>query len=127
MPHTAGVGCRAAISSRTDGAGVDSPYTTAVLSFVAPDGFPFSIRVPVRVDRGAKRIHVDADPAGELNGIRRFAYDGTPLPVTERDLATAQITTSPATVQAGNQVLQSGALCNSFNMTTALLFKPLNA
>jgi Pyridoxamine 5'-phosphate oxidase len=42
-------------------------YDTAVLSLVAPDGFPFSIRVPVRVDRGAKRIHVDADiPAAPL-------------------------------------------------------------
>jgi hypothetical protein len=41
-----------------------STYDTAVLSFVAPDGFPFSIRVPVRVDRGAKRIQVEGEIAG---------------------------------------------------------------
>jgi hypothetical protein len=39
-------------------------HETAVLSFVAPDGFPFSVRVPLRVDPAATRIHVDADPVG---------------------------------------------------------------
>lgn len=33
----------------------------------------------------------------------------------------------PGTVQVGNQVLQPSALCNRFNMITALLFKPVNA
>jgi hypothetical protein len=39
-------------------------YESAVLSFVAPDGFPFSIRVPVGVDRRARLIHIDAEPVG---------------------------------------------------------------
>lgn len=33
----------------------------------------------------------------------------------------------PATVQSGNQVLQAGARCASFNTLTALLFKPLES
>jgi hypothetical protein len=37
-------------------------YSSAVLSIVSPDGFPFSIRVPVRVDSAARLIGIDADP-----------------------------------------------------------------
>jgi glucosamine--fructose-6-phosphate aminotransferase (isomerizing) len=36
---------------------------------------------------------LDAALAGELAGVQRLAYDGTPLPVTERDVAVAQVTT----------------------------------
>jgi glucosamine--fructose-6-phosphate aminotransferase (isomerizing) len=36
---------------------------------------------------------LDATRAGELDGVRRLAYDGTPLPLTERDVAVAQVTT----------------------------------
>jgi hypothetical protein len=39
-------------------------YPTAVLSFVAPDGFPFSVRVPVTADRRSRLIHIDAEPLG---------------------------------------------------------------
>ena len=39
-------------------------YETAVLSVVAPDGFPFSVRVPVSVDRDARRVHLSATPLG---------------------------------------------------------------
>jgi hypothetical protein len=39
-------------------------YETAVLSTVAPDGFPFSVRVPVSADRGTKSIRLDAEPVG---------------------------------------------------------------
>jgi pyridoxamine 5'-phosphate oxidase-like protein len=39
-------------------------YPTAVLSFVAPDGFPFSARVPVSVDRDAHRVRIGAAPVG---------------------------------------------------------------
>ena len=38
-------------------------YPTAVLSFVAPDGFPFSGRVPISVDRSAHRVRIGALPA----------------------------------------------------------------
>jgi hypothetical protein len=39
-------------------------YETAVLTLVAPDGFPFSVRVPVSVDREARRIRIDRPPPG---------------------------------------------------------------
>jgi hypothetical protein len=39
-------------------------YDTAVLSLVAPDGFPLSGRVPVSVDRASRRIRIGDPPAG---------------------------------------------------------------
>jgi glucosamine--fructose-6-phosphate aminotransferase (isomerizing) len=38
-------------------------------------------------------VVLDGSRAGTLDGIERLAYDGTPLPVGEADIATAQITT----------------------------------
>jgi Pyridoxamine 5'-phosphate oxidase len=39
-------------------------YDTAVLSFVAPDGFPFSARVPISLDRAGHRVRLEAVPIG---------------------------------------------------------------
>ena len=39
-------------------------YPTAVLSLVAPDGFPFNVRVPISVDREAHRIHIGSGVQG---------------------------------------------------------------
>ena len=39
-------------------------YETAVLTVPAPDGFPFSVRVPVAADTGARRVRIPADPVG---------------------------------------------------------------
>jgi len=39
-------------------------YPTAVLSMVAPDGFPFSLRVPITIDRSAHRIRIGAGALG---------------------------------------------------------------
>ena len=39
-------------------------YPTAALSIVSPDGFPFTIRVPVRVDGAARWIRIEGAPAG---------------------------------------------------------------
>jgi glucosamine--fructose-6-phosphate aminotransferase (isomerizing) len=36
---------------------------------------------------------LDGDEAGELAGVRRMAYDGSSLPVAEREVVTAQVTT----------------------------------
>ena len=36
---------------------------------------------------------LDGDHAGELAGVRRIAYDGGALPLTDTDIATAQVTT----------------------------------
>ena len=38
-------------------------------------------------------VHLVGAAAGQLSGIERLAYDGTPLPVEADELATAQITT----------------------------------
>jgi hypothetical protein len=40
-------------------------HRTAVLSLVSPDGFPFSIRVPVAADESARVIRIE----GELTGV----------------------------------------------------------
>ena len=37
---------------------------TAVLSLISPDGFPFAVRVPVRVDEAARAIKIDGAPTG---------------------------------------------------------------
>jgi Pyridoxamine 5'-phosphate oxidase len=39
-------------------------YPEAVLSIVAPDGFPFSVRVPISVDRAAQRVRIGAGALG---------------------------------------------------------------
>src|SRR3989440_3760433 len=39
-------------------------YDSAVLSLVSPDGFPFSARVPVELDRDARRISIGPPPLG---------------------------------------------------------------
>ena len=39
-------------------------YRTAVLAWVAPDGFPLAVRVPVSLDAGSRRVVIGAEPAG---------------------------------------------------------------
>ncbi len=39
-------------------------YPEAVVSLVAPDGFPFSVRLPVEVDRAAQRVRLGGAPVG---------------------------------------------------------------
>jgi hypothetical protein len=39
-------------------------YPTAVLSLVAPDGFPSSARVPISVDREARKVRIGVRPVG---------------------------------------------------------------
>jgi hypothetical protein len=39
-------------------------YRTAVLSLVSPDGFPFSVRVPISVDPAARRVRLACEPVG---------------------------------------------------------------
>lgn len=40
-----------------------STHPTAVLSIVCPDGFPFSVRVPVRIDPAARSIRIEGAPS----------------------------------------------------------------
>ena len=60
--HAQTEGGRAAWDARMDELG--ERYPTAVLSVVAPDGFPFSLRVPISVDRAAHRIRIGAGALG---------------------------------------------------------------
>ena len=39
-------------------------YPEAVLALVAPDGFPFSVRLPITVDRAARRVRIGAGALG---------------------------------------------------------------
>jgi Pyridoxamine 5'-phosphate oxidase len=48
--------------SRMDELGTRYPH--AVVSLVAPDGFPFSVRLPIAVDRSARRVHLEGAPVG---------------------------------------------------------------
>jgi hypothetical protein len=61
-PHEPQIGGSLAWDSRIEE--LDRRYETAVVAWVAPDGFPLAARLPVSLDRSARRISVDADPAG---------------------------------------------------------------
>ncbi len=61
-PHASPAGGGIAWDARISELG--SRYPMAVLSWVGPDGFPISVRVPISLDAAAQRINVDAMPAG---------------------------------------------------------------
>jgi hypothetical protein len=61
-PHEPGIGGDVAWDARIEE--LDRRYETAVLSWVAPDGFPLAVRLPVGLDRGQRRIVFGAVPAG---------------------------------------------------------------
>ena len=39
-------------------------YESAAISWLGPDGFPLSVRLPIAVDPGDKSIHLGAEPMG---------------------------------------------------------------
>jgi hypothetical protein len=41
-----------------------SRYPEAVLSWVAPDGFPLAVRLPIALDRAAQRVRIELEPEG---------------------------------------------------------------
>jgi hypothetical protein len=61
-PHEPEIGGSIAWDSRIEE--LDDRYDTAVLSWVAPDGFPLAERLPVSLDRAGRRISLDATPEG---------------------------------------------------------------
>jgi hypothetical protein len=61
-PHADPVGGAVEWDPRMDELG--SRHRTAVLSWVGPDAFPLSVRVPVEVDRESRRVALGAEPAG---------------------------------------------------------------
>jgi hypothetical protein len=61
-PHAPSAGGGIAWDQRINDLG--SRHPMAVLSWVGPDGFPISVRLPVAVDSTARRIRIDALPAG---------------------------------------------------------------
>ena len=60
-------------------------YPTAVLAWVAPDGFPLAARLPVSLDAEARRIALGAEPAGLP------LAEGTRLPHRPRPRARLQL------------------------------------
>jgi pyridoxamine 5'-phosphate oxidase-like protein len=61
-PHEPAIGGEVAWDPRMEELG--RRYETAVLSWVAPDGFPLAARVPVSLDRAERRIAIGAEPTG---------------------------------------------------------------
>jgi Pyridoxamine 5'-phosphate oxidase len=61
-PHAEVAGGAARWDPRIDELG--TRYPTAVLSWVGPDGFPLSVRLPVELDRERRRIVLGGEPAG---------------------------------------------------------------
>ena len=61
-PHEPAEGGSAAWDQRMDELG--SRYETAVLSWVAPDGFPVAARVPISLDRSSRQVKLGAEPGG---------------------------------------------------------------
>ena len=60
--HAAPVGGVSAWDDRLGELG--SQYRTAALSLVSPDGFPFTVRVPVSIDAAARWIQIEGEPEG---------------------------------------------------------------
>ncbi len=61
-PHPAAEGGGPVWDERMDELG--ERYPSAVLSLIAPDGFPFAVRLPITVDRQARRIRMGAGVLG---------------------------------------------------------------
>jgi hypothetical protein len=61
-PHEGEIGGSLAWDDRIEELG--RRHETAVVSWVAPDGFPLAVRLPVSLDRAARRIDLGATPAG---------------------------------------------------------------
>jgi hypothetical protein len=60
--HGPAVGGDPAWDPRIDELGRE--HETAVVSWLAPDGFPLSVRVPIEVQPSSRSIELDAEPAG---------------------------------------------------------------
>jgi hypothetical protein len=61
-PHADAAGGVVAWDERMDELG--ARYPEAVVTLVCPDGFPFSVRVPVEVDRDAQLVRLGGAPVG---------------------------------------------------------------
>jgi hypothetical protein len=61
-PHAPAAGGETRWDARMDELG--SRHSTAVLSWVGPDGFPLAARLPVAVDSAARRVRIEAAPTG---------------------------------------------------------------
>jgi hypothetical protein len=61
-PHAPAAGGEVAWDARIEELG--SRYSEAVLSWVAPDGFPLAVRLPIALDGQRRRIRIELEPAG---------------------------------------------------------------
>lgn len=57
-------GHRGVLSPHRRIAEIGGRYETAVLSLVTPEGYPFSVRVPMTADRRGRQIAIDVEPGG---------------------------------------------------------------
>jgi glucosamine--fructose-6-phosphate aminotransferase (isomerizing) len=69
------------------------PYGTVeeTLHYIRLDG-----ELPLHPDQPSSRgqvVQLLGEFAGTVDGVRMFAYDGTPIPLTATDVATAEVTT----------------------------------
>ncbi len=62
VDHGAAAPGAAAWDERVERLGRD--HETAVVSWLGPDGFPLSARVPISVDEAARAIHLEQEPTG---------------------------------------------------------------
>jgi hypothetical protein len=61
-PHGRAIGGEAVWDERVDRLGAE--YETGVVSWLAPDGFPLAVRLPLQVDAASRTIGLGAEPAG---------------------------------------------------------------
>jgi hypothetical protein len=61
-PHAPPAGGAAPWDERVEQLG--RRYRSAVLAWIAPDGFPLAVRIPVSPDAGLRRVSLGAEPAG---------------------------------------------------------------
>ena len=62
QPHGREIGGEVGWDERVDELGAS--YETGVISWLAPDGFPLAVRLPIRVDAASRAIALPAEPAG---------------------------------------------------------------
>jgi hypothetical protein len=61
-PHARPAGGGTSWDARIEELGRRHP--TAVLAWVAPDGFPLAVRVPVEIEPGSRRVRIGTEPSG---------------------------------------------------------------
>ena len=83
-------------------------HPTAVLAWVAPDGFPLSARVPVRARKDRHRVAIDAPPAELLLLEAAGASPPTPTIPTSRGRRTSRCGATSCATRTGGRSSRIG-------------------